>query len=830
VAGVVTPLISVVNPILPPEYGFAIVDPSGLVLFHSQSERDGIENFFHASEDNHTLLELVSSRRSDSATLYYLGVKHRAYITPMSNIANCPWTLITFRDLTLLQAQAVERMTLFAFLSILYLVLIVVIAQAARLPDYPPRWLWPSRVRVGRYRHLSVVLALIVYAYYQLTFVASGPSILAAAVLVPAGAIMLVTLHLRAMDRWIMTGALSVWIALMLLFATQRGDIAHWQKLVWASLLCGAALSLCFRSLTAAFTGRYIGRTATTATKVYAAWRRIARAAARATRVRDVSTSYSLVALGLLGLVGAVPCIGFFRIAYDYCAFEFTRRTEMSTAAAVEQRGCRVSAQYDSVQFSNSSFSDPELERTAKWLFLRRRLELETLDRYDEASLGWDAGLIRAPSGTDSRSMSLGSMLPGIAARLPVWYVPQEPSSQGAAGCLTASWTAQTEGLNRLRLQVGDLNGTASSNTSDSRTVSPEMAGLKQYLSGDSLHISQDLQANLIFLKPAPFLNTSLAILGIGIAAFFLLRATIRRLFLTDFKAEPPWPRIPIAPDLSIERNTIVMGLPFSGKTTAFTGRKDVRMLDLAAFLRDTGTSVWRVPEPIVVLDHFAFGCNDPASTRRKLELVERFVFKECKIVVILTTIDPLFYVEAGTGVAARPSLVALAPGEEMDRWTKALMTFTTVEVSGPAPRPDPSYYRILWSTCTTRERIALYQLANEGWANCKNQAALQHLLKRGLIVAGPEFRIHDEDFAEFIRQWVSAEDQREWARQDEISTWEGLKAAFFVSAGLSVGAVALIYGQQAIGFIVAGVSAISPVIKTLSDLRGKSKPGSTES
>jgi hypothetical protein len=281
---------------------------------------------------------------------------------------------------------------------------------------------------------------------------------------------------------------------------------------------------------------------------------------------------------------------------------------------------------------------------------------------------------------------------------------------------------------------------------------------------------------------------------------------------------------------LKIDRNIIVIGLPFSGKTSAFIGRKDVHMLDLAAVLPGDGTSVWRVPEPIVVLDHFAFGCNDPVATRRKLELVERFVFKDRKIVVILTTIDPLFYVEGGTGVGARPSLVALAPGEEMDRWTKALMTFTTVEVSGAAPEPTPGYHRILWSTCTKRERIALYQLANEGWANCKNRSALQHLVKRGLIAIGPEFRIQEEAFAEFIRQWVSSEDQREWARQDEISTWEGLKAAFFVSAGLSIGAVALIYGQQAIGYIVAGVSAITPVVKSLSDLRGKSKPDATES
>jgi hypothetical protein len=831
VAGVVTPLMSLVDPILPPEYGFAIIDPSGQVLFHSQSEKNGSENLFHASQDDPALLALVSSRKSDWTTLYYLGVEHRSFVTPMSAIEYCPWTLVTFRDLTLRQAQLVERMTLFAFLSILYLAVITVIAQVIQLPAYPPRWLWPSRARVGRYRHVSLVLALIVYAYYRLTFLISGPTILMSAVVVPAGTIALVILFFRARDRWIMAGVLTVWAALLLLYATQGGGISHWQKLVWTGLMCGAALSLCFRSLTSGFTGRWIRPSAGAGAEADQTWRRFSSATARIARVRDVSTSYSLVALGLLAIGGALPCIGFFRIAYDYGENEFTRRAAMSTAAAVEQRACRVGAQYNSVRFSSRSAADPELERIAKWLFLWRRLEQENLDRYDRVFLGLESGSIRAPeppggglreaaSITGPISTWLDAMLDGIAARLPVWYVPREPSFGGSSVCLSASWAPTPEGLNRLRLRL---------DKADAGAISPELVGLRQYFAGDSLHISQDLEANLDYLRPTPFLDAALLILGIGIAAFFLLRATIRRLFLTDFKADEPWPEIQLTPGLKIDHNLILIGLPFSGKTQAFTGRKDLHMIDLAEVLGGDRASVRQVTEPIVVLDHFAFGCNDPESNRRKLEMVERFVFRNAKTVVILTTIDPLFYAETGTGVGTRPSLDALAPGEDMDRWTKALMTFNTLRVSGTPTKPGPAYYRILWSTCTKRERMALYQLANEGWANCQNQSALKHLIKRGLIETGPGLRICDENFREFIRQWVSSEDQRGWERQDEISAWDGLKAAFFVSAGLSVGAIALLYGQQVMGYVVAGASAIAPVIKTITDLRGKAKAGATE-
>jgi hypothetical protein len=124
---------------------------------------------------------------------------------------------------------------------------------------------------------------------------------------------------------------------------------------------------------------------------------------------------------------------------------------------------------------------------------------------------------------------------------------------------------------------------------------------------------------------------------------------------------------------------------------------------------------------------------------------------------------------------------------------------------------------------------VALYQLANEGWANCQNQSALKHLYRRGLIETVPEFRIRDDGLHRFILESIGKQDQRTWEQQDEISSWDGLKAALFVSVGLAGGAIALIYGQQAMGYVVAGVGALAPVIKTITDLRGKDKAGAAK-
>jgi hypothetical protein len=41
-----TPMLSLMSPVLPPDYGFAIIDPTGKVLFHSDPTKNGRENFF----------------------------------------------------------------------------------------------------------------------------------------------------------------------------------------------------------------------------------------------------------------------------------------------------------------------------------------------------------------------------------------------------------------------------------------------------------------------------------------------------------------------------------------------------------------------------------------------------------------------------------------------------------------------------------------------------------------------------------------------------------------------------------------------------------------
>ena len=840
-ASVVTPLMSLVDPVLPPEYGFAVVDPSGRVLFHSQSQYNGEQNLLDMT-GNAQLAALISTRDSGYVDVYYLGATHRMYVRPIKSILRCPWTLVTFRDLTRRQSEHVQRMTLAAFLVIVYLFAAAIVAHLVPLPRYPSRWLWPSRARIGRYHHLVLVLACIALSYYHLIFLIRGHTeSLLATFLIPLAALAAIILHLQARDSWIMPGALLSWTILLCFFLAGDGSAQDQRELLWESLICISVLTLCLRPLTALLTGRLLrapGNTAFPSGRITRylsiAGRQVCTTVSMVSRLSNLTTSYSLVALGAVAICGALASLACFHLAYNYTEDAFAGRALMAAASAVEDRACRVATEYNSVAFS----ANPELEPTARWLFLRRRLEQEVLDRYDTVFLGLGPGAILGrqprPSADLQQTGELFESPDGVTAalnyiegKLPAWYVPQESHFTAYPDCLSATWTPTRDltATNRLRIRVGmPRNSKPAISGSKPAFEGTQSTIFHQFFPRDPLHISQDLQANLEYLaRPSGSVEVILS-LGLGALSFFALRATVRRLFITDFSARP-WPDLNVTASMPLDRNLILVGLPFTGKTQIFSTRTDTHVIDLAAVLRGETAVPQKIDEPVVVLDHFAFAMDNAAANNEKLEILESLVYGGNKVVIILTTIDPLFYLEGEGSLQKTPILNALTASDEMVRWTKALIGFETLRIDAqPVVRPGPGYYKVLWSTCSVTERVILYQLATEGWSNCKNKAALAHLFRRGLIGKEPEFRIRDDRFGDFVANSVGEEDRKNWEAQDGTSAWDGLKVALFVCAGLAFAGFLLVNGYQAVGSILGGMSALGPVVKEVADARSKGK------
>ena len=134
------------------------------------------------------------------------------------------------------------------------------------------------------------------------------------------------------------------------------------------------------------------------------------------------------------------------------------------------------------------------------------------------------------------------------------------------------------------------------------------------------------------------------------------------------------------------------------------------------------------------------------------------------------------------------------------------------------------SYYRVLWSTCTKGERLALFQLAQDGWANPKNERALQQLQRRRIIQRDSGFRIMNESFRRFVLTAQAPDEVAKWDAEQDHSTWSAVKLA--LSTALMMFGAWLLYAQQdvfqlSIGYLAALGTASSAVINLVRNLTG---------
>ncbi|MCK5702969.1 MAG: hypothetical protein KAI29_17525, partial [Cyclobacteriaceae bacterium] len=97
VIALATAFYSVIDPILPEGYGFAIIDESADVLFHSDKNKNLQENFLIESEENSKLRSVMYARRDECFKIKYSGEQHGIYITP---VADLPLFVIAFKKLT----------------------------------------------------------------------------------------------------------------------------------------------------------------------------------------------------------------------------------------------------------------------------------------------------------------------------------------------------------------------------------------------------------------------------------------------------------------------------------------------------------------------------------------------------------------------------------------------------------------------------------------------------------------------------------------------------------------------------------------------------------
>jgi hypothetical protein len=292
----------------------------------------------------------------------------------------------------------------------------------------------------------------------------------------------------------------------------------------------------------------------------------------------------------------------------------------------------------------------------------------------------------------------------------------------------------------------------------------------------------------------------------------------------------------------------------------------------------------------VLVLDHFEYNLRDHKVNLERLHLLEdRLYNSDCKVVVV-STVDPLFYLTEGAAEMLADKDDPAAASRLLDRWARVLSRLTRVRLKDSGEEEfledvvDPFnkhhancekyspchqlsrwveqecrhtamlqaigkeildqfeeddlvtrewvvrnvlekadvYYHVLWSGMTASERLVLYQLALDGWANPKNVVALMQLERKSLILRKPMYRILNESFRRFIESTEHTDEIGRWEKNERQSTWRALR---LVAAAGAIGtAVWLVYTQAALSQAVAGyVAGIATLLTAVTSLFGRS-------
>jgi hypothetical protein len=333
VATLALPMLSVIRPVLPPDVEFAVVDRDGAVLFHSDPERNKVENLFDETNQDLHLMSAVRARGAATLDLRYWGESYRARVVP---VHGPPWAVVALRDEGPLAAANVEAILVALVFLLLYAGAfgLGLLALALLRPGYRPEWLWPSPERSNDYvRLLLLYLLLCLVFVVTMALVPGSDHLVGAACLLVSLAIFLGYLQLTRHDwrlpakaAWT-AGLVSLCLALALLLAPWEASglrphgLASWSPSAITLPLVLAAVFLVLWKPTW--------------------WRRW-------TRRKRVAVAWAHPALGvlLLLLLSVLPVVAIWKTAVALSMDCFVKRGQLMLADALAARRDRAERLY----------------------------------------------------------------------------------------------------------------------------------------------------------------------------------------------------------------------------------------------------------------------------------------------------------------------------------------------------------------------------------------------------------------------------------------------------------------------------------------------------
>ena len=786
---------SIIDPIIPDGFGFAIVDALGNVVFHSNSQRNTVENIFAETDEDPQLRSAVAARQDQSIRIRYLGDDYSAFVHPLRDL---PWTLITFREQHTLRTLNTEALliTLF-FILLLTLALLAFIGLLLLFrPRYRAQWLWPDPNRAATYAELAALYVFLIAVAVVLLLTHRGAALLEFPLWLIPLALVVAYLYLRARQK---RARRIAFLAIAAVCA------ARLLMLIWSarqSVMLAIAASILL---------------------LIVVLRTILRPKERGThQPRNLQTAlplcYVTAAFLLVVLMGVIPAAACFQVVYATEVDSYVKWIQIKLAGDMQNRWWRIEA-----EFSDERGKGKLLYRESRWR--------DTNDIYSEPSMTtiqFDPSPEAAAAGTAPFPATIASILPHYSDA----PVKLRELVQDRAADELWWWTRSGPRL-ELHLKNSDEKLKAPFRIESIASTIPKL-----FPSIDSLN------------RWSSILPFALALLVILIIAFLIARFVARRIFLVDLmqpmriansyvglqqvichpcdddsarRLFGAFRKIDLrtAEGLELARTApqsfpAIEGAVFvDGVSHTFATGEESKLLRglLERLTNNTDRTVVLRPTSLSVITKAFLEGDDQKEWS---DVLFPFVWVNWSQVQVVTTGKQLTL--SGAVAAVEVDIPADTPPPSafetyFDRFTDtrgAILRVVRAETEGDpylhelvkglgtaATSSDQvldeigeraeEYYGALWRTCSPQEQLVLMQLAQTGLVNGKARKHVRRLLARGQLQRDPQLRIMNETFRRFIlAQSATSTLATELEHDLAGDAWRRFRAPFF-------GAVAIV-------------------------------------
>jgi hypothetical protein len=785
VLAVSSKLHSIMTPLLPPGFGYCIIDSNGEVWFHSDRQRNMQENFFEETEHDEKMRAAIAGRMQVGLDAPYDHRMHQMYIQPLDNL---PLYLVTFYDLDYYKSPLVLTMGYAFMLMLLMFVLIGIHLLLQFASVYRPTKLKIKRFYLSwlRPRKMNEEQSMELCAEMREKYIRS---ILSLALLAIVSLICLFIDHNASVTFGFLVMPLYILVFQYLLFERENilkkdSDakiIRHsfiWLSAIFVVLVnffiapfadsVGVAVWIQILFMVILLSGYFAGG--------------IKKIAAFDFVKNHQQRLYFIMIFLWLAVVSVLPVIGFYRMAYHEESLTWTKYLQWDIAQVDEKRNADLKKELGAYRNVIDTLAEESNYLNVTGHF-KRTNKLENGYTQDSSKHRYTFEFLLRPP----LSGILNNTFPVLQASAGdgkwCWYETEDE-------CNVAMKFIPDEGNPRYY------------------TVTRSYFDLR----GSNYFV-------LFIILLLGFFYLIYHVTLFAVRNIFGLGVVLDSRLLKDSLAEIS------RGDLLNQNRIFIVGLPYAGKEL---------LLNIFSCVINLRTDL-KKPIPanmknVIVIKHFEHGIDDHTINEDKLKIIQQLVDEDRKI-IIASAVQPgallEFYEKALARIdETKPEWSTYKHAEQM--WKNVLSGFVLYfqplskentllsndvfirselnhglylptlashipnETTNTYPCQEnfvlkieelaDTYYHSLWNSFSDAEKFLLHDLAKDRYVNLKNVKTIRLLLQKGVIVADDSLQIMNRSFNNFILSVVNEEEEVQMEKeQSSKGSWNTVQSVLII-------------------------------------------------